>query len=157
VLQRKVYVSVAKRKILDCLDLPPEYRDLLTTDDGDTNLHAVPLWMVSQKHMAKLLKHYRGRFSTAVGFQPTGWTHQRDAGQTRARGRRRQKGTIITYQASAALGRPTGASGKRRCNTRRPPLPPSCPLCTCCPQVPYSEHSSFSELQEFVRWFAPVR
>ncbi|KAI7837835.1 hypothetical protein COHA_008323 [Chlorella ohadii] len=108
VLQRKIYVSVAKRKILDCLNLPPEYRSLLTTDDHETNLHAVPLWMVSQKHMAKLLKHYRGRFSNAVGFQPTGWTHQRDAGQTRARGRRRQKGTIITYQASSG-----GAEGQQ--------------------------------------------
>lgn len=98
VLQRKIYVSAAKRKILDCLDLPEEYRCLLTTDDHETNLHAVPLWMVSQKHMAKLLKHYRGRFTNAVGFQPTGWAHQRDASQTRARGRRKQKGTIITYQ-----------------------------------------------------------
>lgn len=27
-------------QILDCLDLPPEYRSLLTTDDHETNLHA---------------------------------------------------------------------------------------------------------------------
>lgn len=32
---------------------------------------AVPLWMVSQKHMAKLLKHYRGRFSN--GAPREGW------------------------------------------------------------------------------------
>lgn len=33
-----------------------------------------------------------------VGFQPTGWTHQRELNKTRARGRRQQKGTVITYQ-----------------------------------------------------------
>ena len=47
--------------------------------------------------MAKVLKFYRSRFNTVVGFQPTGWTHGKEAGQTWARGRRRQKGTIITY------------------------------------------------------------
>ena len=29
-----------QRQILDCLDLPEEYRTLLTTDDKETNLHA---------------------------------------------------------------------------------------------------------------------
>jgi len=80
------------------LALPPDETELLTTDDGETNLHAVPLWMVSQKHMANALKHYRGRFTNVVGFQPTGWTHGRDTSKTKAKGRRRQKGTLITYQ-----------------------------------------------------------
>jgi hypothetical protein len=52
--------------VLDCLDLPPEYSGLLTTDDQETNLHAVPLWMVTQKHMTKILKHYRGRFTNGA-------------------------------------------------------------------------------------------
>jgi DNA cross-link repair 1A protein len=96
VLNCKIYVSATKKKILDCLDLPPDEAALLTTDDSETNLHAVPLWMVSQKHMAKTLKYYRGRFTNIVGFQPTGWTHTRDTTSTKA-GRRRQKGTLITY------------------------------------------------------------
>lgn len=130
------------------MDLPPEQKALLTTDDREASLHVVPLWMISQQHMVKLLKHYRGRFSTGesscawlggacnmdwyfttpplplppvVGFKPTGWTHDKSAGQTRARGRKQQRGTVITYQ------------------------------------VPYSEHSSFSEPREFVRWFQPLR
>ncbi|KAL4522626.1 hypothetical protein Ndes2526A_g01010 [Nannochloris sp. 'desiccata'] len=97
VLGCKIYVSATKKKILDCLDLAPDEAALLTTDDSETNLHAVPLWMVSQKHMAKTLKYYRGRFTNIVGFQPTGWTHTRDTTCTKA-GRRRQKGTLITYQ-----------------------------------------------------------
>jgi len=97
ILGKKVYVSATKKKVLDCLKLG-EDAALLTTDDAETNLHAVPLWMVSHKHMANALRHYRGRFTNVVGFQPTGWNHQRDTSKTKALGRRRQKGTIIIYQ-----------------------------------------------------------
>jgi DNA cross-link repair 1A protein len=98
VLGRKVYVSATKKKVLDCLGLGPEYASLLTTDDSETSLHAVPMWMVGHKHMASALRHYRGRFDNVVGFQPTGWTHEKDAAASRRRGRRKQKGTLITYQ-----------------------------------------------------------
>lgn len=97
VLGRKIYVSATKKKVLDCLQLPAEVAALLTTDDSETNLHAVPLWMVTQKHMAKVLRFYRGRFSSVVGFQPTGWTHEKASSASR-KGRRRQKGALITYQ-----------------------------------------------------------
>jgi hypothetical protein len=69
----QVYVSASKRTVLNTLGLPPEYEALLTTDDR-ARLHAVPLWRVSLKHMARTLKHYRGRYTTIVGFQPTGWS-----------------------------------------------------------------------------------
>ncbi len=68
-----MYVSASKRAVLDTLGLPAEYEALLTTDDR-ARLHAVPLWRVSLKHMARTLKHYRGRYTTIVGFQPTGWS-----------------------------------------------------------------------------------
>ena len=42
-------MSAAKRKVMACLDLRPEYASLLTTDDRATNIQAVPLWMCSQK------------------------------------------------------------------------------------------------------------
>ncbi|KFM26805.1 DNA cross-link repair 1A protein [Auxenochlorella protothecoides] len=100
VLRQKVYVSATKLKILNCLELEPEVRAQLTTSDRETSLHAVPLWMITHDHMTKLLKHYRGRFTTVVGFKPTGWTHDKEAGRTRARGRKQQRGSLITYQAS---------------------------------------------------------
>ena len=101
VLKCKIYVSATKKKVLDCIDLSPEEKALLTTDDSETNLHAVPLRMISYKHMENTLKYYRGRFVNIVGFQPTGWTHERETAKTKkggGRGRRRQKGTLITYQ-----------------------------------------------------------
>lgn len=75
-MRSQVYVSVAKRKVLEALNLPQEYKALLSTDDRAALLHAVPLWRVSLKHMGRLLKHYRGRYNTIVGFQPTGWSMQ---------------------------------------------------------------------------------
>ena len=42
-------MSAAKRKVMACLDLRPEYARLLTTDERATNIQAVPLWMCSQK------------------------------------------------------------------------------------------------------------
>ena len=47
--------------------------------------------------MARIAKHYRSRFTTVVGFQPTGWSHAQSRGKA-SHGRRRQKGTLITYQ-----------------------------------------------------------
>lgn len=35
-----MHYTVCLPQILDCLNLPPEYRSLLTTDDHETNLHA---------------------------------------------------------------------------------------------------------------------
>ncbi|KAK9812991.1 hypothetical protein WJX72_006870 [[Myrmecia] bisecta] len=101
-LQQKVYVSPTKKAVLDCLGLAPEYASLLTTNDSEARIQAVPLWMVSLKQMARIAKHYKGRFSTIVGFQPTGWTQKsgvQDTERGRAsHGRRRQKGTLIVYQ-----------------------------------------------------------
>lgn len=78
-LVMQVYVSAAKRAVLGTLGLGPEYTELLTTDDRAARLHAVPLWRVSLKHMGRVLKHFRGRFNTVVGFQPTGWCMQTGA------------------------------------------------------------------------------
>jgi len=45
-LHRKLYVAAAKRSVLQCVDLSPEFRSLLTTDHLETNMHAVrDAWM----------------------------------------------------------------------------------------------------------------
>ena len=45
----------------------------------------------------RIAKHYRSRFTTVVGFAPTGWSHAQSRGKA-SLGKRRQKGTLITYQ-----------------------------------------------------------
>ncbi len=47
--------------------------------------------------MVRIAKHYRSRFTTVVGFAPTGWSHAQSRGKA-SLGKRRQKGTLITYQ-----------------------------------------------------------
>ena len=42
----KVYVGKAKRKVLDCLELTPEDRALLTDDANDSQIHVVPMAQV---------------------------------------------------------------------------------------------------------------
>lgn len=37
-------------------------------------VQAVTLSMTSFQAMARIAKHYRGRFTTIVGFRPTGWS-----------------------------------------------------------------------------------
>ena len=59
------------------------------------------LGLVAQA-MARIAKHYRSRFTTIVGFQPTGWSHSQSRGKA-GRGKRRQKGTLITYQVQPLL------------------------------------------------------
>ena len=48
-----MYMSAAKRKVMGCLDLRPEYAALLTTDDRASNMQAVPMWMCTQKARPK--------------------------------------------------------------------------------------------------------
>ena len=60
--------------MLQCTDLDAGTLSLLTTFDGDTNLHVVPLWSITQKAMADTLRRLKGRFNMVVGFRPTGWS-----------------------------------------------------------------------------------
>lgn len=93
----KIYVSATKLKILKSIGLSNEELKMFTTDDQESNLHVVPIWKVSHKHMASALKFYGNRFENVVGFQPTGWAHTRNT-KSKATGAKRKKRTIITYQ-----------------------------------------------------------
>lgn len=102
-LSMKVYVSVAKRKALSALDLRPQYAKWLTVNEGEARIQAVTLGMTSFKAMASVAKHYRGRFTTIVGFRPTGWsmpgkTPVGGSQKKAARGSRSQKGNLVSYQ-----------------------------------------------------------
>ncbi|KAF8069613.1 Dclre1a [Scenedesmus sp. PABB004] len=140
-LRERVYVSAAKRGVLACLGLPPEQAALLTANHLDARIHVVrparprgrrvPMRQVSLAEMESLLVRYKGRYTSVVGFQPTGWAHgggggaRGGAGISRASAsvrpsKRLRRGSVVLYQ------------------------------------VPYSEHSSCEELRAFVEWFKPI-
>lgn len=52
---------------------------------------------VTMEAMEALLLRYRGRYTTVVGFSPTGWSHARSAKGLGKRGRRAQCGTVVHY------------------------------------------------------------
>lgn len=97
-LRMKVYVGVAKRKTLAALDLRPEYAQWLTTNEHEARIQAVPLGLTNLASMARIARHYKGRFNTVVAFRPTGWTAAATSRGRSSRGRRHQKGTLIQYQ-----------------------------------------------------------
>ena len=78
---KKVFVPALKRRTMECLGLSVEEMDLVTTDPGSTNLHAVPLWaLASFKRIQQTVSHYevrRGRrqarccaFLRILGHEP---------------------------------------------------------------------------------------
>ncbi|KAJ1486278.1 hypothetical protein T484DRAFT_1790223, partial [Baffinella frigidus] len=54
-----VYVHPAKKKILECIELSPSDKALLTTEATASRLHVVPMGCIAFKHMALLLKMNR--------------------------------------------------------------------------------------------------
>ena len=120
-------MSAAKRAVLGALGLQPEYTELLTTDDKAARLHAVPLWRVSLKHMARVLKHYKGRFNTIVGFQPTGWCMQTGAAPSAHRACNSFRSTSLHCVHSLSYFSP-----KRFTLSLPPAIRAACCILRCC-------------------------
>lgn len=100
-LGEKVYVGVAKRRVLSCLDLSAEDAALLVSNDRMSNIHAVPMWNINFQRMKSILRYYRGRYNAIVAFRPTGWSAGKGARQTktaRRRSNRQQKDTMVIYE-----------------------------------------------------------
>ncbi|KAL9240679.1 hypothetical protein vseg_014870 [Gypsophila vaccaria] len=96
VLKRKIYIPVAKLRLLECLGLPAEDMQWLTLNDNESNIHVVPMWTIASfKRLKQLSYQYAGKASLIIAFSPTGWTVGK--GKQSAR-RKRQQGTIIRYE-----------------------------------------------------------
>ncbi|XP_074281401.1 uncharacterized protein LOC141606247 [Silene latifolia] len=96
VLKRKIYVPVAKLRLLECLGFPAEDMKWFTSNENESNIHVVPMWTIASFKRLKQLSHqYTGRFSLIVAFSPTGWTIGKGK---KSAGRKRQQGTIIRYE-----------------------------------------------------------
>lgn len=66
---------------------------------------------VTLEAMQQLLASYRGRYTTVVGFQPTGWAlgggggGAQRSGQALRGGKRLQRGTSVLYKVCFSWGR----------------------------------------------------
>lgn len=98
VLHKKIYVSTAKLRLLECLELPPEDMRWFTLNELESHIHVVPMWSIASfKRLKQLSYQYAERFSLIVAFTPTGWTFGKGKKSAGA-GRRWQQGTIIRYE-----------------------------------------------------------
>lgn len=97
VLRKKVYVSAAKLRVLECLEFPKEDAQWFTLNEHESHIHVVPMWtLASFKRLKCIANQYAGRFNLIVAFSPTGWTFSK--GKKKSPGRRWQQGTIIKYE-----------------------------------------------------------
>ncbi|CAN6451426.1 unnamed protein product [Victoria cruziana] len=97
ILHKKVYVGAAKLQLLECLELPEEDRKWCTSNEQESHIHAVPMWMLASfKRMKYISNQYSGTYDLIVAFSPTGWTFGK--GKKKSTGRRWQQGTVIRYE-----------------------------------------------------------
>ncbi|KAH1056924.1 hypothetical protein J1N35_034989 [Gossypium stocksii] len=96
-LRRKVYITAAKLRLLECLGFSEEDMQWFTSNDQESQIHIVPMWtLASFKRLKQISNHYARRFNLVVAFSPTGWTFGK--GKKKSPGRRWQQGTIIRYE-----------------------------------------------------------
>ncbi|KAK8503211.1 hypothetical protein V6N11_066476 [Hibiscus sabdariffa] len=97
VLRRKIYITAAKLRLLECLGFSEEDMQWFTSNDQESQIHVVPMWTLANfKRLKHISNHYASRFSLVVAFSPTGWTFGK--GKKKSPGRRWQQGTIIRYE-----------------------------------------------------------
>ncbi|CAL1390080.1 unnamed protein product [Linum trigynum] len=97
VLRKKVYVTAAKLRILNCLGFSKEDMQYFTPNERESQIHVVPMWtLASFKRLKHVANQYANRFSLIVAFSPTGWSFGK--GKKKSPGRRWQQGTIIRYE-----------------------------------------------------------
>lgn len=72
-LDTKIYCDARKAAILRCEE-DPELDALLTTDAYAAGVHLVPLGVIASDRLKDYVDRWKGRYSRAIGFRPTGWT-----------------------------------------------------------------------------------
>ena len=150
-LGTKVYIGANKRRVIKCLDLSQEERDVTTSNDKETCLHAVPLgYTRSQKRMEGILKHYKNKFTGIVAICPTGWSLAPD--NTTNATNEMGKNSEIPKAWMGPKAKPSKAAAAKSksvvtCRRRGKVVTYS---------APYSEHSSYGEMRAFVHWLQPT-
>ncbi|KIJ20718.1 hypothetical protein PAXINDRAFT_66030 [Paxillus involutus ATCC 200175] len=78
-LKTKIYCDTRKAAILRCQS-DSELHALLTSDPIEGGVHLLPLSMISSDKLKSYVQRFKGMFSRAVGFRPTGWTYTSPSG-----------------------------------------------------------------------------
>lgn len=127
-----MYCDSRKRAILLCQD-DPELHALLTDKPLEAGVHVVPLGQVASDRFKEYMDRWKGCWSRAVAFRPTGWTYSPPAGSDPM--------PSIDRIVSAAQSRSFAYHHLKPARNSTSQLMQY--------GVPYSEHSSFSELACF--------
>lgn len=72
-LKTQVYCDSRKAAILRCQS-DPELHALLTTDPLSAGVHLVPLSVITSDKLKVYMDRFKGQYTRAIGFRPTGWT-----------------------------------------------------------------------------------
>ncbi|KAH9930298.1 DNA repair metallo-beta-lactamase-domain-containing protein [Fomitopsis serialis] len=131
-LQTKVFCDSRKAAILRC-QADPELHELLTKDPLEGGVHLVPLGVIASDRLKEYVERFKGHYSRAVGFRPTGWTFTAPTGSDMLPSVQ----TIISRSQSRTFT-----------YAQMNPMKNSTPALQVY-GVPYSEHSSFFELTCF--------
>ncbi|KAH9832571.1 DRMBL-domain-containing protein [Rhodofomes roseus] len=131
-LQTKVFCDSRKAAILRC-QADPELHALLTKDPLEGGVHLVPLGVIASDRLKEYVERFKGHYSKAVGFRPTGWTFTAPTGSDMLPSVQ----TIISRSQSRTFT-----------YAQLSPMKNSTPALQIY-GVPYSEHSSFFELTCF--------
>ncbi|KAL5492089.1 PSO2 [Sanghuangporus weigelae] len=132
ILGTRVYCDARKKAILHCQD-DPELHALLTDKPLEAGVHVVPLGQVASDRFKEYMDRWKGRWTRAVAFRPTGWTYTPPAGSDPM--------PSIQRIVSAAQSRSFAYHHLKPARNSTSQLMQY--------GVPYSEHSSFSELACF--------
>jgi len=57
VLRKKIYVTAAKLRLLQCLELPAEDMQWFTLNEHESHIHVVPMWTIASFKRLKQLSH----------------------------------------------------------------------------------------------------
>ncbi|KAG6853890.1 hypothetical protein C0991_000355 [Blastosporella zonata] len=130
-LNSKVYCDARKAAILRC-QADAELDALLTVNPLEATVHLVPLGTITSDKLKVYVERFKGKFTKAAGFRPTGWTFSPPSGTN-------QVPTIASI-----ISRPH----REFTHVSLRPARNSTSTLQLFP-VPYSEHSSFFELTCF--------
>jgi len=106
---------------------------MLTPDPLSANVHLVPLGVVTSDRLKEYVGRWKGHWTKAIAFRPTGWTYSPPAG------------TSSTPSIASILAHPPHREFTHANLRPSRGSTPSAQLFG----VPYSEHSSFFELTCF--------